>query len=197
MNNKSIILSQGLKPIIISLLIALFFKFVELDALGNIAIVISLFIVFMYRNPTRYIFENTKHILSPVDGKITAVDSFEDKTRIYCKVGLLDSHNIKAPVSGELKIKKVQKGLHLNPNSLMANSLNEQVVIKIGNVKLKLLSGFCNGSIDITSSQKLEQGDNISVLTDGYVVMTLKHNEEINIKIGDKLVAGQTVIATK
>lgn len=197
MNNKSIILSQGLKPIIVALVVTLFFIILDLDFLGNIAIIVTLFIVYMYRNPSRYIFENTKHILSAVDGKVTAIDKFDDKTKIYCKVGLLDTHNIKAPVSGELKIKKIQKGLHLNPNSLKASGLNEQVVLKIAGIKIKLLSGFCNNSIDITNSQNVEQGDNISVLTDGYVIITLKHDEQINVKIGEKLIAGQTVLATR
>lgn len=204
MNNNTMILQQGYKNILIAAIVSIVMLVLDCEFLGSVAILATLFLLFVYRNPNRHIYVNTEHLLAPVDGIVEAIDKSNDEVKIYCKVRMYDVHNVKAPISGELKLIKEQKGLNLNPNSYKGSILNEQLVcqfeknVKEKNItlKLQLIGGFCNSKIELIEKNNIEQGENISVFTDGIAILTLQNNEELNISIGDKIVAGQTVIST-
>jgi phosphatidylserine decarboxylase len=200
MNNHGIILQQGYKRVLIAAIIAIFFLVVGCDFMSWVTVFITLFMLFIYRNPNRHIYMNGNKILSPVDGKIEAIDYIDDKVKIYCKVDLLGVHNVKAPIAGKLSIDKFQHGLNLNPNSYKANKLNEQIEFIISDdqrsIGLSLISGICNNSLDYLEKSNVEQGDNISLMVDGNAILSIKNNGNLDIKIGDKIVAGQTSIIT-
>ena len=191
------IITQGIKYILLSAIVTFVLFLLDLEILSFLALVLTLFLGYVYRNPSRHIFNNDKYILSPVDGIVEAIDNVHGKYKIYCKVSLCDVHNVKAPVGGEMKIKKHHKGLNLDPNSFKGSLLNEQVIFKFHHLKLKLVGGLCNPSIKFTSKHNVEQGDNIAVLVDGIAIVTIKDTHELDITIGEKLTAGQTKITFK
>lgn len=201
MNNNGMILQQGYRPILIAAIVSIVLLIIDAEVLGTISIIVTLFLLFSYRNSSRHIFTNTTHVLSPVDGKLEAIDHLEDEIKLYCKVGMCDIHNVKAPLNAELKVIRSQKGLNLDPKSYKGSILNEQLELDLISadfepIKLNLIGGFCNGSFDVCEKESVEQGENISVITDGMVVITLKGGVS-ELKIGDKLTAGQSVILTK
>ena len=116
------------------------------------------------------------------------------KYKVYCKVGLLDNHIVRAPLSTTMKIKKYKRGLNLNVNSYKASLYNEQVVLKFDDIKVKLISGLCNIKIKRMYESNVSQGDKISVFIDGLVIITISDGIDLLIKIGDKLTAGQTIL---
>jgi phosphatidylserine decarboxylase len=194
MTNSDIILKQGYKPIIISLVIAIILEIFISSFLSNIVLFCTLAIAFVYRNPNRHIFANKRNILSPVDGKVMAIDNIHGKQKIYCKVNPCNTHIVRAPSSGTFKIKKYQYGLNLNPNSYKANMLNEQIIVKFDNLKLKFISGICNPTIEFINKKYANQGDSLGLFIDGIVIITIKNKNNLLINIGDKLTAGQTTI---
>lgn len=201
MNNSGMILQQGYKPILIAAIASIVLLIIDAELLGSIAVLVTLFLLFVYRNINRHIFTNTTHVLSPVDGKLEAIDRVNGEIKLYCKVSMCDVHNVKAPLNAELKVVRSQKGLNLDPNSHNGSILNEQLELDFISadfepIKINLIGGFCNGSFDITEKESVEQGENISVITDGVVVITLKGGE-CELNIGDKLTSGQSVILTK
>ncbi|MEA2019813.1 MAG: hypothetical protein U9N59_15385 [Campylobacterota bacterium] len=197
MINTNIILKQGYKPLILLLVLAVILELFISSFFSNIVLILFLFTLSIYRNPYRHIFENSKSLLSPIDGKIIAIDYTNGKQKIYCKVNLCNNHILRAPQNGDIKIKKYQHGLNLNPNSYKANILNEQIVIKFDNLKLKLISGICNRKIEYVDKEYAKQGENIGLFLDGIAVMTVKKEYLLMVKIGDKLIAGQTIIFKK
>lgn len=197
MINPDIILKEGYKPLALLLIIAIILELFISDFLSNIVLIVFLFTLFIYRNPYRHIFENSNSILSPIDGQIIAIDYDNVEQKIYCKVNLCNNHILRAPQNGDIKIKKYQYGLNLNPNSYKANILNEQIVIKFDNLKLKLISGICNTKIEYIEKENLKQGENIGLFLDGIAVMTVKNEDLLMVKIGDNLTAGQTIIFKK
>lgn len=198
MKNK-IILEEGYKPVIIALVLSIVVDLLISDALGDIGLLITLFILFVYRNPSRHIFENSSSVLAPVDGVVTAIDNIDGKQKIYVKVNLCNIHVVRAPLSGEYKIKNTQNGLNLNPNSYKANLLNEQSTLKFKNEQLsiKFLSGICNGKIDFKNSSTVSQGEELGLFLDGNVIITVKNENNLLIKMGDKLKAGQSLLFKK
>ncbi len=197
MKNNGFLIAQGGKIVAISAALTLVL-FILCDTLGVLAALFTLFLVYVFRNDSRYIFANSQNILSPVDGVVTAIDSGDEGHKIYCKVSLTGSHKVLAPIGGKLDIKRSQKGLNLDPNSFKASLLNEQAELELANeeshkkLSLKLIAGKCNTAIEFSSNENVEQGEAIAVLVDGAAVVTLGVDVPLNVKIGDKLKAGQT-----
>ncbi len=188
------ILDEGYKPIVITFIIALVIKIFISDFLGNIGIFLSLFMVFVYRDITRDIFISEDAILSPVDGTITAIDYINAKQIIYCDVNLCDTHILRAPVAGKIKIKTFFNGLNLSASSYKAKQLNQRAVIKFNNLKVRLLGGVCNNKILIDDKNELNQGERFGLFFNGLVAMEIKNDLKLSVKIGDNIKAGQTII---
>lgn len=200
MKTNGFLIAKG--NIIVSLAAAAsFFLFFICATLGVLGVISTLFLAYIFRNDSRHIFKNADNILSPVDGKVIAIDTAGDQHKVYCEIGLLDSHKILSPISGKLLIKDHQKGLNLDPNSFKGSLLNEQVVFDIfneelsKNIKIRLISGKCASSIDFTEKEDIEQGETMATLIKGIAVISLdKNSYKLDIKLGDELKAGQTTL---
>jgi len=196
---NNLILNQGYKAILIALILSILVGLIISDTLGDIGLLITLFLVFIYRNPYRHVYENTTSVLSPVDGTVTAIDNVDGKQKIYIKVNLCNTHVVRAPITGEFKIKNKQNGLNLNPNSYKASLLNAQTTLKFKNEQLsiKFLSGMCNSKIDLKNGSNVSQGEELGLFLDGNVIISTKHDNDLSIKIGDKLKSAQTILFKK
>ena len=202
MNSISFISNRGVKPIIVLITLTIIFSIIS-DFFGGLFFLLTLFSFYVFRDTKRYIFENSDSVLSPVDGKVIAIDKVDDKVKVYCKVSLCDNHTVRAPFSGEVKVKKYHKGLNLDPNTLKAKTLNEQISYKFISdnkkeyLKLKLISGFFNIGIEKTENKTLLQGDAISFFIDGIAVITVSKESELLVQIGDKISSGQSILYKK
>ncbi len=197
MKNSGIILTQGYKYIISIFIVAIITSLFDLEILSTILYITTFITLFVFRNPNRVIFKNKNAILSPIDGKVSAIDVVNGKKIIYCKVSPCGTHIVRSPSDTNIKIKNKINGLNLNPNSYKANILNEQITFKFANMKLKLISGICNPKIEYTEDTNVLQGEQVAVFIDGLAVITVKNSIQLEINIGDKLTAGQSVLFTK
>jgi len=197
MKKNKIILPEGYKKIAISFAIGVFFLLFISDCLGYIAITIGLVLLFIYRDTYKHIFKNTQSVLAPIDCTVTAIDNVNGKHKIYCKVSLCNNHVFRAPIDGDVKVKKYRRGLNLNPNSYKASLYNEQIVLKFSDIKMKLISGLCNHKMKRIKESSVSQGDKISVFLDGLVIITVPKENELKINVGDKLTSGQSILFTK
>ena len=191
--NNQIIFKEGYFKIAIALAIAIFLNLFICDFLSYIAFLITALIVYIYRDPNRHIYRNSKSILSPVDGKIEVIDYIDGKQKIYIKVSLCDSHKVISPVSGQLEIKECKHGLNLNPNSYKAKILNEQSIIRIDDLEITFISGKCNTQINFINNKIVEQGEELGVFLDGVVILTLKDRKKLKLQSGDKIKYGEEI----
>jgi hypothetical protein len=202
MNKVGFISDKGIKPIVVLIVLTIIASLVS-DILGAICTLITLAALYVFKDVQKYIYENSDSVLSPINGKIVAIDKIDGKLKIYCKISLWDDHVIRSPFLGELKVKKYYKGLNLNPNTLKAKSLNEQIIYKFHSddqktsLKLKLLSGICNVSIDKIEDIKLSQGERVSFFIDGIAIITIKEECDLLVNIGDKVSSGQSILYKK
>jgi len=193
--NNQIILKEGFNPIIISLTLSLFLTIFVSNFLGNIGFIITLALLFIYRNPSRQTINNENMILAPIDGKISAIDISKNKYKIYINVNLCNTHVLRAPIKSKYKIKNFTNGLNLKSSSYKAKLLNTQASIKFDDIKIKLISGICNSNIILNESQKVEATQSIGVFLNGLVIMELPRTKELKIDLNDKVYAGLTQIA--
>jgi len=134
------------------------------------------------------------NIISPVDGKIQAIDIVKGKYKVYCDVGVFDGNNILAPIDSSMIIKSYTNGLNLSSDTYKAKLLNERVNIKFGDISLKLLGGVCNSKIKLLKEDTVQQGEKIGKFINGIAIMKLPKYTDLSIQIGDKIKAGQTMI---
>ena len=197
MKNNGFILANGYKYIISIFIVAIITSLLDLEVISTILYIVTIFTLFVFRNPNRVIFKNENAVLSPIDGKVSAIDIVNGKKKIYCKVTPCNTHVVRAPLDTNIKVKNLKNGLNLNPNSYKASILNEQITFKFSNLKLKLISGICNPKIDFTEDINALQGEPIAIFIDGLAIITVKDTVQLDINIGDKLTAGQSVLFTK
>lgn len=188
------LLQEGLKPLIILSMLTLFFYFIECGFLSFLFLMLTLFVGYVFRNSSRYIHENSKSVLSPIDGKVIAIDTINGKTKIYCKVSLCGDHTVRAPFTSSINIKKFQHGVNLHPNSEKAKLLNEQIVVKFDDLKIRFISGLCNITLQKPEAQSYQQGDSVFTFVDGMVVITIKNTNKLLLTVGEKLLSGQTIL---
>jgi len=180
MMNKSFIVQEGYKPIFISLAVAFLLYLINCEFLGTIGFLLTLSLVYIYRDTARYIYENSSNILAPIDGKVIAIDHRKHSTKIYVEVCLLNNHNIRSPFHCAAKIKSEQHGLNLDPSTFKGSLLNEQVKIKFTssdfdnkNIKLKLIGGFFNLSMNLNLKESYNQSENLGLFINDIADITL------------------------
>ena len=193
--NNQLILKEGFKPVVVVLLISIFLNIFISDTFGNIGFIITLALIFIYRNPSRTTVNNKGMILAPIDGKISAIDISKNKYKIYINVNLCNTHVLRAPIKSKFKTKSLKNGLNLKSTSYKARLLNTQAVIKFDDIKVKLISGICNNDIILYENEKVEATQEVGVFLHGLVILELPRSCSINVNLNEKVYAGLTQIA--
>jgi len=201
MNGISFISKYGFKPIGIVLVLAFISYVVDFELLENIFIILTLFLIYVYRDTSRHIFENHQSVLSPIDGTVLAVDTVDDTYKLYVKVNLCNNHNLRAPFDGNINIISSQNGVNLNPNTPKGQLLNEQTTLEFvsnNNEKtillMQLISGFFNPRIELKDGlENTTQGKKIGFFVDGLAIITT--DTKPLVTMGDKIKASQTILS--
>ena len=191
----SIIAKEGQKYILIAFIAMIFFILLECGFFTFISFVIMFSLIYIYRY--KYIdftaFKQNE-IKAPISGTVSAIDVKDFKKSIYIDVSLCDSHILRSLDDGTCDI-KIKRGLNLFLDSFKSKVLNEQASLVYANSSMQLYSSMCNSSIKISNNKSLKKGEKIGVFLQGQVIVTLNKEFQILVKIGDKVVSGQTLLA--
>src|SRR4030043_654044 len=110
MKHDSIIAHEGYPFIIFSLVITVFVAFFGISWLTNLFSLITIFIVWFFRNPERYFQEEEKVLISPADGKVIKIEDVELDGNISGKfkkisifMNIFNVHVNRAPYSGKIE----------------------------------------------------------------------------------------------
>ncbi len=210
LDNILVMLSIGIGLIVFSF-------FFQVNILKYIFIILGLLLILFtfifFRDPNRTIPEeaqnNPRIILSPADGKVTEIieiyenDYIKEYTkRISIFLSPLDVHVNRSPVSGIVEYLDYIPGKFLAAYNYKASEQNEQSKIGVkndyGKVLFKQIVGVLARRIvtDLIIGQEIKAGDKIGMMKFGSRMdISLPINTEITIKVGDRVVAGETIIA--
>jgi phosphatidylserine decarboxylase len=210
LDNILVMLSIGIGLIVFSF-------FFQVNILKYIFIILGLLLILFtfifFRDPDRTIPEeaqnNPRIILSPADGKVTEIieiyenDYIKEYTkRISIFLSPLDVHVNRSPVSGIVEYLDYIPGKFLAAYNYKASEQNEQSKIGVkndyGKVLFKQIVGVLARRIvtDLIIGQEIKAGDKIGMMKFGSRMdISLPINTEITIKVGDRVVAGETIIA--
>ena len=205
---------EGYKFLAISILttfIVLFFS----KFLGSILIIISFWVYYFFRDPDRYSINDDSYLVSPADGIITDISekSGPEELRLenttYTKVSVFmnvfNCHVNRVPASGKIEEIYYKPGKFFNASLDKASEENERNYFKIKLSKdneeiiLVQIAGLLARRIvcEVEQDQELKQGSRIGIIRFGSRVDMYFKNKKVLAKIGQNVVAGESLIASE
>ncbi len=208
------IVTYGLKFISIGFILTILVILVAAAKDSRVAFIISLvlgiltiFLTYFYRNPTRDIPKDDSLILSIADGEILSVENIENNyiggkgKKVSIFLSIFDVHINRIPVSGRLDYVKYNPGKFFCAFKDKASTDNEHTEIGMkfsaGKMIFKQIAGILARRIEYDSkpNQQVHGGEIFGMIHFGSrAELFLPDNIEITVKKGDKVKAGVSVI---
>jgi phosphatidylserine decarboxylase len=172
-----------------------------------IPVLLAIFFLWFFRDPRRAIPQGEGLIVSPADGKLTAIERVMTPTgesvRLSIFLNVFNVHVNRSPITGTLREVRYQKGQYLNamnPESAEKNEQNLAVVESDDGyeVAFKQIAGLLARRIVFQrkAGDRLERGERIGMIKFGSRVdVLMPAYAEIRVKIGDHVKGGATVLA--
>ena len=205
--------TEGYKFLVIAILITIFLYLFS-TFLGLIGFVLSIWVYYFFRDPERISINDDSYLTSPADGEVLMVHEIsgpkelglEDKkfTKISIFMNVFDCHVNRTPCAGKISEIFYKPGKFLNASLDKASESNERNYYKIINnqgedVIVVQIAALIARRIVCESSknQELKQGDRIGMIRFGSRADVYFENYKPLIKIGQKTIAGETLLAKK
>lgn len=166
-----------------------------------------LWVVYFFRDPIRTSPEGERIIVCPADGKIISIGEAMESPltpagqRISIFMSPLNVHVNRAPFSGSVINTEHRRGLFKSAFKPIASRVNQRVEVimdtTFGNVALHLISGYIARRIVFhpKPGDNLSTGERIGMIRFGSRVdLFLPDNVNLNVNLGDKVIAGETII---
>ena len=182
--------------------------------LGLIGLVLTIWVYYFFRDPDRIIIEDDTFLVSPADGEIIKVEdvdgpkelNLENKRfkKISIFMNVFDCHVNRTPCSGTLEEILYKPGKFFNASLDKASEDNERNYYKIkdtqsNEIVVVQIAGLVARRIVCESSkdQRLNQGDRIGMIRFGSRVDIYYENYEPLVKIGQRAISGETLLAKR
>ena len=205
--------SEGYKFLAIAIFITIFLNFF-CTFLGLIGLVLSVWVYYFFRDPERISINDDNYLTSPADGEVLMVHevdgpkelNLESKkfTKISIFMNVFDCHVNRTPCQGKISEILYKPGKFLNASLDKASEDNERNYYKIKNnlgedIIVVQIAGLIARRIVCESSkdQQLEQGERIGMIRFGSRADVYFENYKPLVKVGQKTIAGETLLAKK
>ena len=176
---------------------------------GYFTLATTLFVVFFFRDPERVVPPGEGLIVAPADGKVVKIDPAYQideypggAVGVSIFLSVFNVHVQRTPLGGNVIRKIYNKGKFLAAWDHKASMDNEQTLITMdtpaGVIGVKQIAGLIARRIVNWTSvgQKLETGERFGLIRFGSRVdLILKPGVEVTVKVGDRVSAGETVMA--
>ena len=193
---------EGIPFVLVPLAIAAFFAYLQIWIAVAFFVALALFMAFFFRDPKRSVPVEDGVIVSAADGRVTRIEDRENGKFVSVFLSPVDVHINRAPIAGRVvKVERFQ-GKKAPATSNEASQTNERNAITIEGEKMTVVCtqivGILARRIVCWSKQgdRLELGEKFGLIKFGSRTdLLMPSNVEIAVKIGDKVVGGETVIA--
>ena len=205
--------SEGYKFLAIAIIVTIFLYFLS-TFLGLIGLVLSIWVYYFFRDPERISINDENYLTSPADGEVLMVHEVDGPkelgldhkkfTKISIFMNVFDCHVNRTPCEGKISEILYKPGKFLNASLDKASEDNERNYYKITNnqgedIIVVQIAGLIARRIVCESSkdQQLQQGDRIGMIRFGSRADVYFENYETLVKVGQKTIAGETLLAKK
>ena len=205
---------EGYKFLAISILITFIVLFFS-KLFGFIFILITVWVYYFFRDPERFSINNDSFLVSPADGLITSISerSGPEELRLenttYTKISVFmnvfNCHVNRTPTGGKIEEIYYKPGKFLNASLDKASDENERNYFKIKTVKneeeiiIVQIAGLIARRIvcEVEQGQELKQGERLGMIRFGSRVDIYFKNKKVLAKLGQNVVAGESLIASE
>ena len=205
---------EGYKFLAISI-IATFISLLFSKTLGLILILITIWVYYFFRDPERYSINNDTFLVSPADGLITDISEktgplelqLENTTftKVSIFMNVFNCHVNRTPLTGKVEEIYYKPGKFLNASLDKASEENERNYYKIKSDKsgeeiiIVQIAGLIARRIvcEVEQGQDLKQGERIGMIRFGSRVDIYFKNKKVLAKLGQNVVAGESLIASE
>ena len=175
---------------------------------------LTLFTLWFFRDPSRNTPVDSNLIISSADGKVCLIDEACPPTEVSMKqekmkrvcvfMNVFNVHVNRSPIAGVIKDIVYKEGQFLNASLDKASEKNERssliinsehgadiIVVQIAGLIARRILGF------VSKNQNLNQGERFGLIRFGSrvdIYMPLDSN--VQCSVGDKVVAGESVLAS-
>ena len=205
--------SEGYKFIVIFVIVTIVLYFIN-GFLGFIGLVLTIWCYYFFRDPERYSINDDNYLTSPADGVVLQVLETDGPKELglenkkFKKVSIFmdvfDCHVNRAPCSGKIEDIVYKPGKFINASLDKASEDNERNYYKIKNsfgeeIIVVQIAGLVARRIVTETSidEELEQGARIGMIRFGSRADLYFENYQPLVKVNQKVIAGETLIAKK
>ena len=205
--------SEGYKFLVIVIALTIFLYFFS-SFLGLLGLFLSVWVYYFFRDPERISINDDNYLVSPADGLVLQVYEtlgpkelgLENKkfNKVSIFMNVFDCHVNRIPCDGKVSEIVYKPGKFFNASLDKASEDNERNYYKIANnqgedVIVVQIAGLIARRIvcEISKDQNLKQGDRIGIIRFGSRVDIYFENYTPLIKVNQKTIAGETLLAKR
>ena len=205
--------AEGYKFLVIAGIITIVF-YIFSNFLGLIGLVLTIWVYYFFRDPERVIIDDDNYLVSPADGEVIKVEEvdgpkelgLENKRfkKISVFMNVFDCHVNRTPCAGKIEEILYKPGKFVNASLDKASEDNERNYFKIkdphnNDIIVVQIAGLVARRIVCESNkdQELKQGDRIGMIRFGSRADVYYENYEPLVKVGQKAISGETLLAKK
>ena len=203
---------EGYKFLVISGVLTLILWSIS-DFFGFIFTLITIWVYYFFRDPERSIIEDENYLVSPADGRISAIQEINGPvelgldnkkfTRVSIFMNVFDCHVNRAPSNGEIQDIFYKPGKFLNASLDKASEENERNYFKIKDNKTEnpivvvQIAGLIARRIvtQVEKAQRVSQGQRLGMIRFGSRVDIYFSQRKTMVKVGQSVIAGESLIA--
>ena len=205
--------AEGYKFLVIAGVITLVF-YIFSDFLGLIGFVLTIWVYYFFRDPERVIIDDDNYLVSPADGEVIKVEETDGPkelglenqkfNKISIFMNVFDCHVNRTPCRGSIEEILYKPGKFFNASLDKASEDNERNYFKIkdsfdNKIIVVQIAGLVARRIvcEANKEQVLTQGERIGMIRFGSRVDIYYENYQPLVKIGQKAISGETILAKK
>ncbi len=201
---------EGYPFIAFSLSLTIISAILSMNWATGISFLLSLFMFYFFRDPDRVTPADTNAFYSPADGKVINISEAkedemlnENTLKISIFMSPLNVHVNRAPCDGVVKKVKHYSGHYYSAFKDDASILNEHITMLLesshGKIVLKQIAGAVarRAVCRVRPGDSIKQGQRYGIIKfSSRVDIFLPLNTKVNVKLNDKVTAGETILAT-
>ena len=171
-----------------------------------VPLLLAAFFLWFFRDPERVIPAEAGAVVSPADGKVTAIGTAEldgrPRTRISIFLSVFDVHVNRSPVAGTITRVEYRHGRFRNAMSAASAVENEQNIVTVEGdghtVIFKQIAGVLARRIVFTKKpgDRVERGERVGLIKFGSRTdILLDPAAEVHVAVGDRVRGGASILA--
>lgn len=193
---------EGYPFVLIPAVLALIFGYFQLWILAALFAAVAAFMAYFFRDPFRNVPQDADIVLSAADGKVTRIDESEAGKLVSVFLSPFDVHINRSPISGTIEKAEYIPGKKAPATSNEASFTNERNSLTIKGEKITVVCTQIAGILARRIVCWNKQGDELKIGQKFGLIkfssrtdLLMPNNVEILVKVGDRVVGGETIIA--